>query len=140
MCVVVLHVWYFKLARKHRQKTKEKRDRYNVFVKQGFYTFFPDMQAWQQLRFKRCTKYKDKVCIRNLGKINLVVMPRIWPWANFLYWPSCLKKYKSMQKWSKMTWKQSSRLVQPVSLTHPALALPGLRNAVLVGEKMSRSD
>ncbi len=45
------------------------------------------------------------VCFRDLGKLSLPMVVRFKAWANFWYCPSYLKKWSSLQKWSKLTQK-----------------------------------
>ena len=42
---------------------------------------------------------------------NLLMLVWYWIQANFCYCPSCLKKRRSLQNWSKKTRKKSSRIV-----------------------------
>jgi len=46
-----------------------------------------------------------------LVKLSLLMVIWFEAQANFYYCPSCLKKQLSIQRWSKVTQKQSSRFV-----------------------------
>jgi hypothetical protein len=47
----------------------------------------------------------DTLCFTNLGKLNLIIVVRFSARANSRCCPSCLKKWSSLQKWSKLTQK-----------------------------------
>ncbi len=47
----------------------------------------------------------------DLGKLNYPMVVRFKAGANFQHCPSCLQQYRSIQKWSKLTQKSSSRFV-----------------------------
>ena len=47
----------------------------------------------------------NNMCIRDLDNLNLAMLVWFRARPNFRYWLSCLKKYNSLQKWSKVTQK-----------------------------------
>jgi len=48
----------------------------------------------------------------DLGKLNFPMVVQFWAQANFQYCPSCLQKYCSIQKRSKLTKKLTSRFTK----------------------------
>jgi len=92
-------------------QTKMSKCQFYLFLSGRNFTYFDlvcHLRHSYNLRNEFCetlTKHTDR--FTNIGKLNFPMVVRFLAWTDFQCCPSCLQKYCSIQKWSKLTPKES---------------------------------